>query len=87
MLLQARILYSDQVGRIAISERFNQAIAAGKIQGNVVISRDHHDVRYINPGNLQNRHFLKKSGKKSTVFCGPPSFLLRNIGGGIHPLK
>jgi urocanate hydratase len=45
ILLQARILYSDQVGRIAISERFNQAIAAGKIQGTVVISRDHHDVR------------------------------------------
>lgn len=41
---QARILYSDQVGRVAISERFNRAIAEGSIQGTIVISRDHHDV-------------------------------------------
>ena len=45
-MLQARILYSDQVGRVAISERFNTAIAEGRIQGTIVISRDHHDVRY-----------------------------------------
>jgi len=41
---QARILYSDQKGRMALALRFNQAIARGDIQGTVVISRDHHDV-------------------------------------------
>ena len=43
-LLQARILYSDQYGRMALALRFNQAIAHGDIQGTIVISRDHHDV-------------------------------------------
>jgi len=41
---QARILYSDQKGRMALALRFNQAIAQGDIQGTIVISRDHHDV-------------------------------------------
>jgi len=41
---QARILYSDQQGRVALALRFNKAIAAGHIKGTVVISRDHHDV-------------------------------------------
>merc|ERR1712139_536656 len=41
---QARILYSDQRGRTALALRFNAAIAAGDIEGTVVISRDHHDV-------------------------------------------
>merc|ERR1712060_6244 len=41
---QARILYSDQRGRTALAIRFNAAIAAGDIEGTVVISRDHHDV-------------------------------------------
>jgi len=41
---QARILYSDQRGRIALALRFNAAIAAGAIEGTIVISRDHHDV-------------------------------------------
>ncbi|XP_066285375.1 urocanate hydratase-like [Branchiostoma lanceolatum] len=41
---QARILYADRVGRIAIATAFNQAVADGKLQGPVVISRDHHDV-------------------------------------------
>ncbi|XP_070559214.1 urocanate hydratase-like [Ptychodera flava] len=41
---QARILYSDQKGRVAIAAAFNQAVADGKLQGPVVISRDHHDV-------------------------------------------
>merc|ERR1719367_1044915 len=41
---QARILYSDQRGRTALALRFNAAIAAGKIEGSIVISRDHHDV-------------------------------------------
>ncbi|KAK1337638.1 LOW QUALITY PROTEIN: hypothetical protein QTO34_002271 [Cnephaeus nilssonii] len=40
---QARILYSDQKGRVAIAA-FNQAIAQGKIKAPVVLSRDHHDV-------------------------------------------
>ncbi|HAB35377.1 MAG TPA: urocanate hydratase [Cryomorphaceae bacterium] len=40
---QARILYADSVGRMAIARAFNEAIAAGKI-GPVVLGRDHHDV-------------------------------------------
>lgn len=41
---QARILYSDQYGRLAIALAINSAIAARHISGPVVISRDHHDV-------------------------------------------
>uniref|UniRef100_UPI00398F3914 urocanate hydratase n=1 Tax=Pristiophorus japonicus TaxID=55135 RepID=UPI00398F3914 len=41
---QARILYSDQRGRMAIAVAINQAVAAGKLKAPVVISRDHHDV-------------------------------------------
>ncbi|XP_069792601.1 urocanate hydratase isoform X3 [Narcine bancroftii] len=41
---QARILYSDQRGRIAIAVAINRAIAEGRIKAPVVISRDHHDV-------------------------------------------
>jgi urocanate hydratase len=41
---QARILYADSEGRIAIAEAFNKAIATGKISAPVVIGRDHHDV-------------------------------------------
>ncbi len=40
---QARILYADASGRIAIAKAFNQAIAKGTI-GPVVLGRDHHDV-------------------------------------------
>jgi urocanate hydratase len=41
---QARILYADSEGRIAIAAAFNAAIAAGRITGPVVLGRDHHDV-------------------------------------------
>ncbi|KAH9416808.1 Urocanate hydratase [Dermatophagoides pteronyssinus] len=41
---QARILYSNHDGRVAIAKAFNQAIRDGKIQQPIVISRDHHDV-------------------------------------------
>uniref|UniRef100_A0A7N4PD68 Urocanate hydratase n=1 Tax=Sarcophilus harrisii TaxID=9305 RepID=A0A7N4PD68_SARHA len=41
---QARILYSDQKGRVAIAVAINQGIAQGKIKAPVVLSRDHHDV-------------------------------------------
>ena len=40
----ARILYSDQLGRVLIAQAFNQGIKEGKLTGPVVISRDHHDV-------------------------------------------
>ena len=40
---QARILYADAVGRIAIAQAFNEAIEKGEI-GPVVLGRDHHDV-------------------------------------------
>jgi len=41
---QARILYADSEGRIAIAEAFNNAIAQGRLSAPVVIGRDHHDV-------------------------------------------
>lgn len=41
---QARILYSDAVGRVKIAEAFNDAIKSGRIKGGIVLSRDHHDV-------------------------------------------
>ena len=41
---QARILYADAGGRIAIAAAFNRAIADGTLSGPVVLGRDHHDV-------------------------------------------
>ncbi len=41
---QARILYADADGRIAIADAFNRAIKRGLIKAPVVIGRDHHDV-------------------------------------------
>ncbi|XP_039403042.1 urocanate hydratase isoform X5 [Mauremys reevesii] len=41
---QARILYSDQKGRVAIAVAINRAIAEKRIKAPVVLSRDHHDV-------------------------------------------
>ncbi len=41
---QARILYADAEGRIAIADAFNKAVANRKISAPVVIGRDHHDV-------------------------------------------
>ncbi|MFA5623666.1 MAG: urocanate hydratase [Bradymonadales bacterium] len=41
---KARILYADRAGRINIARAFNEAIATGRLQGYVVLGRDHHDV-------------------------------------------
>lgn len=41
---QARILYSDVVGRIRIAVQFNDMVREGVLTAPVVISRDHHDV-------------------------------------------
>jgi urocanate hydratase len=41
---QARILYADAEGRVALATAFNQAISTGKLAGPVVLGRDHHDV-------------------------------------------
>ncbi len=41
---QARILYADSQGRIAIAQAFNEAIKNGEISAPVVLGRDHHDV-------------------------------------------
>ncbi|TRY55002.1 hypothetical protein DNTS_020746 [Danionella cerebrum] len=41
---QARILYSDQRGRVSIALALNKAISEGRVSAPVVISRDHHDV-------------------------------------------
>ncbi|MEE2645512.1 MAG: urocanate hydratase [Myxococcota bacterium] len=40
---QARILYADRGGRIAIALAFNEAIKRGEL-GPIVLGRDHHDV-------------------------------------------
>jgi len=40
---KARILYSDEVGRVEIALKFNQMVREGKI-GPVLLGRDHHDV-------------------------------------------
>ena len=41
---QARILYSDQQGRVAISLALNELVRQGKLSGPIVISRDHQNV-------------------------------------------
>ena len=41
---QARILYADRSGRMAMALAFNQAIHQGRLSGPVVLGRDHHDV-------------------------------------------
>jgi len=41
---QARILYADAAGRIALADAFNNAVGSGKLSAPVVIGRDHHDV-------------------------------------------
>lgn len=41
---QARILYADSQGRIAIALAFNKAIKDGIISAPIVLGRDHHDV-------------------------------------------
>nr|CDJ85547.1 Urocanase domain containing protein [Haemonchus contortus] len=41
---QARILYSDQEGRIALAVAFNDAVRKGQVKAPIVIARDHHDV-------------------------------------------
>ncbi len=40
---RARILYSDEAGRVRIALKFNELVREGKI-GPVIIGRDHHDV-------------------------------------------
>ena len=41
---QARILYADAEGRVAIALAFNKAIRSGQISAPIVLGRDHHDV-------------------------------------------
>jgi urocanate hydratase len=41
---KSRILYADAEGRMRIAKAFNDAIAAGRLSGPVVLGRDHHDV-------------------------------------------
>lgn len=41
---QARIMYADSNGRIAIAKAFNEAVRKGELAGPVVLGRDHHDV-------------------------------------------
>jgi len=41
---QARILYSDTIGRLECAIRMNRAVRNGDLKAPVVIGRDHHDV-------------------------------------------
>jgi urocanate hydratase len=41
---QARILYADAEGRMEIASAFNTAIKEGRLNGGIVLGRDHHDV-------------------------------------------
>lgn len=41
---QARILYADSNGRIALAKAFNEAVRTGEVAGPIVLGRDHHDV-------------------------------------------
>ncbi len=41
---QARILYADRAGRVAIALALNEALADGRLRGGVILGRDHHDV-------------------------------------------
>jgi len=41
---QARILYADRRGRVALAVAFNDAIARGEVRAPIVLGRDHHDV-------------------------------------------
>ena len=41
---QARIMYSDQIGRVQIGLALNDAVRTGRLKGPVILSRDHHDV-------------------------------------------
>merc|ERR1712048_747468 len=38
---QARILYTNQLGRASIAQAFNEAVARGEISAPIVLSRDH----------------------------------------------
>jgi urocanate hydratase len=60
---QARILYSDAYGRIAIAKAFNQAVGSGVLKGPVVLGRDHHDVSgtdspYRETANIKDGSYL-----------------------------
>jgi len=41
---QARILYADRAGRMAMAQAFNEAVNSGRLSAPVVLGRDHHDV-------------------------------------------
>ncbi|MDH3284050.1 MAG: urocanate hydratase [Acidobacteriota bacterium] len=41
---QARILYADHDGRRSIAAAFNGAVREGRVDGPIVLGRDHHDV-------------------------------------------
>ncbi|MCG8618879.1 MAG: urocanate hydratase, partial [Desulfobacterales bacterium] len=40
---QARILYQDAGGRVAIALRFNEMVRNGEVSGPIMLGRDHHD--------------------------------------------
>ena len=63
---QARILYSDQVGRARLAVAFNKAVKEGRISAPVVISRDHHDVSGTDSP-FRYFHRVKTNGSQSNL--------------------
>jgi urocanate hydratase len=87
---QARILYSDAVGRVKIAEAFNDAIKSGRIKGGIVLSRDHHDVSgadspYRETSNIRDGSYKTADMAVQTVignsFRGATWVALHNGGG------
>jgi urocanate hydratase len=61
---QARILYSNEPGRIRIARAFNQAIRDGRVTAPVVLGRDHHDT-----GGTDSPYRETANVKDGSQFC------------------
>lgn len=72
---QARILYADAAGRIAIALAFNRAVKQGVIQGPIVLGRDHHDVSGTDSPYRETSHI--KDGSNFTA-----DMSIHNVIGG-----
>ena len=61
---QARILYSNEPGRIRIARAFNRAVREGRISSPVVLGRDHHDT-----GGTDSPYRETANIKDGSAFC------------------
>uniref|UniRef100_A0A158R5C0 HET domain-containing protein n=1 Tax=Syphacia muris TaxID=451379 RepID=A0A158R5C0_9BILA len=76
---QARILYSDQAGRIAISLKFNEAVRCGKLKSGVVINRDHYDVSGTNSPFRETSNIVEGSA----YWLSKPEMLSWDVSNGV----